>query len=116
MPKTKPKQTGIGMKIAHGEDQERLAPSSEAARCLMGLKQAKSWSEIFLRLTISVMLFVVATIRAQEFRVTEVLVNAQGRFTVFFASDASAYYVLYAGDRVTELTRVVALTLGVNGE
>src|SRR5688500_5204153 len=102
-----PKQTGIGMKIAHGEFQERLPPSRQSVRCPMGL---------FLRLTISLMLFVGAAVQAQELRVTESLVNAQGRFTVFYASDASAYYVLYAGDRVTELTRVAALTLGANGE
>src|SRR5688572_8674742 len=104
------------MNIAQGEHQERLAPSPESVRCPMELKEEKSWSVIFLRLTISLMLFAGATVWAQELRVTEALLNTQGRFTVFYASDASAYYVLYAGDRVTELTRVVALTLGANGE
>ncbi|PYK02914.1 MAG: hypothetical protein DME23_00705 [Verrucomicrobia bacterium] len=52
---------------------------------------------------------------AQDFRVTEIAINAQGQLTVSHPSVSSAYYLFYRGDGVTNINQVVELKLGQDG-
>ncbi|MBN9693982.1 MAG: Ig-like domain-containing protein [Verrucomicrobia bacterium] len=52
------------------------------------------------------------SVQSADWSVTEVLVPADGRVSVQFPSQADSYYILYRGDRVTEIGQPTQLQLG----
>ena len=54
-------------------------------------------------------------LRAQDFRITSVSLDAQGRAQVGHAADDQSYYVLYRGGAVDAVNTPVDLALGVAG-
>lgn len=50
--------------------------------------------------------------QSADWAVTEVLVPADGRVSVQFPSQADSYYILYRGDRVTDIRQPTQLQLG----
>ena len=52
------------------------------------------------------------SVQSADWSVTEVLVPADGRVSVQFPSQADSYYILYRGDRVTEIRQPTQLQLG----
>jgi hypothetical protein len=54
-------------------------------------------------------------VSAQNFQVTSDSINAQGKFTVGFASDINSYFILNRGPQVLTITSPVAMVLGQAG-
>jgi Rhodopirellula transposase DDE domain len=86
------------------------------ARLQRGMKEPTQTGRVHFRalaLLAAVVLF--ETLRssiAQELRVTQVAIDAQGRFTVRHGADTNAYYVLRRGAAVTNIVRPVDVALG----
>jgi RHS repeat-associated protein len=68
---------------------------------------------------VSLLLFTLALTcpiaRSEDFRISGSVINVQRQFSVSYPSTSNAYYILYRGERLTDINQVVAVKLGENG-